>query len=306
LLLAGEDDAGECAADEVTQFPLVSVIIPSYNRFEPLQEAVHSVQKNRETYSGSIEIIVVDDASSDRRYHDPLFRRTVGFRDVVWIRQSTNSKEELGYPCVARNRNTGISNAKGGYIMFLDDDDMFLPTKVRDQITAMKRGRFQFSATEAFIGHGGFRPKQKVYKRFNRDFFWRGHQKKFATHGMPLSENFPTDITLELLKVHNYLITSTVCFTKELFEEHGPFDIATRMHTDMPEDLDLWLRMFGSNQEQHKEQHKEAGPESGSAETPVGVRGVYLVEPLVYYDLDHGKRPSARAKTKEEPAGEFE
>ena len=64
----------------------MSVVIPSYNRFEALQSAVHSVQRNRQTYGGEIEIIVVDDSSSDERYLDPAFRRTVGFKDVVFPR----------------------------------------------------------------------------------------------------------------------------------------------------------------------------------------------------------------------------
>jgi GT2 family glycosyltransferase len=306
LLLAGSEGSSDCSSD---RFPRVSVVIPSFNRFEALQEAVHSVQKNRETYAGSIEIIVVDDASSDSRYHDISFRRTVGFRDVVWIRRATNSKEQLGYPCVALNRNTGIANATGDFIMLLDDDDAFLPTKVHDQIASMRRGKYTFSATEAFIGHGGYRPTQQKYKRFNRGFFWSTLQKKFAGHGMPLGGNFPAEISLGMLKVHNYLITSSVCFTRELFQQHGPFDTRTRMHTDMPEDLDLWLRMFGDEQagvgaasSEDAHTHSEVGTEVPQA---VQANGVYLVEPLVYYDLDHGLRPSS-TKAQAEPAGEFE
>ena len=47
--------------------PLVSVIIPSYNRFDYLENAISSV--NKQTYK-NYEIIVVNDGSTDKRYQD--------------------------------------------------------------------------------------------------------------------------------------------------------------------------------------------------------------------------------------------
>ena len=175
--------------------------------------------------------------------------------------------------------------------MLLDDDDEFLPTKVQEQIAAMIAGNFSFSATEALIGHGAFRPQQQRYKLFNREYFWQVLRRKFARGGVEMEENFPAAITLSLLQIHNYLITSSVCFTRELFNRYGPFDVTTRMHTDMPEDLALWLRMFG-----------EGAEKGDQASSPA--QGAYMKQPLVYYDLDHGKRPEGKAVSGEARRGE--
>jgi hypothetical protein len=104
--------------------PLVSVIIPTYNRAELVGEAIDSVlaQTHRD-----LEVIVVDDGSTDhtsevlRRYGDsirPIHRRNGG--------QS-----------VARN--TGLGHARGEYIAFLDSDDLFLPRKLELQLRGFDR-----------------------------------------------------------------------------------------------------------------------------------------------------------------------
>ena len=54
--------------------PLVSVIIPSYNRFEFLQEAIESV--NNQTYK-NFELIVINDCSTDERYYQNNFQKHI-------------------------------------------------------------------------------------------------------------------------------------------------------------------------------------------------------------------------------------
>ena len=104
--------------------PLVSVIIPTYNRSGLICTAIDSVIA--QTYA-STEIIVVDDGSTDdtrsvlQRYGDRI---------------RLLSQENSG-PAAARNK--GIAAARGEYIAFLDSDDYWLPEKLTRQIEALEK-----------------------------------------------------------------------------------------------------------------------------------------------------------------------
>jgi len=97
--------------------PLVSVIIPLHNGEPYLAQALDSVAA--QDYD-KLEIIVVDDGSTDGG------AAIAASRDVVLIRQ-----EQRG---AGAARNTGIDRARGEILMFLDQDDLWLPTKVRRQV----------------------------------------------------------------------------------------------------------------------------------------------------------------------------
>ena len=104
--------------------PLVSVIVPTYNRGHFLREAVDSVV--RQTIP-AWELIVVDDGSTDDSpeqvdaLHDARIR-------VVGIAHS-------GSP--ARARNVGIGLARGEWVAFLDSDDVWLPEKLGLQLARL-------------------------------------------------------------------------------------------------------------------------------------------------------------------------
>ncbi|MBO6792956.1 MAG: glycosyltransferase family 2 protein [Balneolaceae bacterium] len=99
--------------------PLVSVIIPTHNRPDLLKRAVDSVKK--QTYV-NIEIIVVDDAN-DPRVMD-LFSEDETVKLLV---NETNRRS-----CYSRNR--GLTESKGEFVNFLDDDDILYPTKIEKQV----------------------------------------------------------------------------------------------------------------------------------------------------------------------------
>ena len=104
--------------------PKVSVIIATYNRAALLPRAVNSVLA--QTYT-DYEIIIIDDCSSDdtqeviRAFTDPRIRV---------IRHGTNRG-------AAAARNTGIDQARGKYIAFLDDDDECTPNRLADQVSVL-------------------------------------------------------------------------------------------------------------------------------------------------------------------------
>ena len=105
--------------DKSTKKPLVSVVIPTYNRDWIVKEAIESVLA--QDFS-DYELIVVDDGSDDRTpeilaaYEDP----------ITVIRQSNRG--------VSAARNRGIAAATGRLIAFLDSDDLWLPQKLSVQV----------------------------------------------------------------------------------------------------------------------------------------------------------------------------
>lgn len=101
---------------------LVSVIIPTYNRFTYLLNTIESIKN--QTYK-NIEIIVVNDRSTQKEYYE------YDWNGVTVIHLEKNSKDIFGFACPGGyQRNYGINIASGKYIAFCDDDDIWFPTKL--------------------------------------------------------------------------------------------------------------------------------------------------------------------------------
>lgn len=115
------------------EYPLVSVVIPTYNRPELVNEAVESVQD--QTYN-HIEVIVVDDAS-DPEYQEQI-EDVKSYENTTLIRHDTN-KGGSGA------RKTGIERSNGVYIAFLDDDDRWTEQKLERQVQT-------FESSEPTVG----------------------------------------------------------------------------------------------------------------------------------------------------------
>lgn len=120
--------------------PLVSVIIPTHSRKDMLNRAIQSVAM--QTYE-SVEIVVVDDASTD---DTPDFVQQLQGRvpNLVYLRNDTS----LG-ACGARNR--GINQASGHYVALLDDDDEYLPTALSELIEAYESDDYSFVCADLKI-----------------------------------------------------------------------------------------------------------------------------------------------------------
>ena len=99
--------------------PLVSVIIPTYNRAWVLKEAIDSVLAQE---FKDFELIVVDDGSTDNT------GKILGSyeQDIIVLRQSHKG--------VSAARNRGIAEAAGRLVAFLDSDDLWLPRKLTSQV----------------------------------------------------------------------------------------------------------------------------------------------------------------------------
>ncbi len=113
------------------QEKLISIIIPTYKRPDVLPRAVDSVLA--QSYK-NIEVIVVDDNDPtfpERAVTEKVMEKYADEPRVKYIKHPKNMNGSAA-------RNTGFANSSGEYIMFLDDDDEFLPGKIEKQYALME------------------------------------------------------------------------------------------------------------------------------------------------------------------------
>ena len=103
---------------------IVSVVIPTYNRAELIERAVHSVLL--QTYA-DLEVIIVDDGSTDDT-RDRIKTLQQIDRRIEYFRHDSNRGAQAA-------RNTGIQAAKGMYTAFLDSDNEWCVQKLERQMS---------------------------------------------------------------------------------------------------------------------------------------------------------------------------
>lgn len=193
--------------------PLVSVIIPSYNAENFIEQTINSVLK--QTYQ-NFEILVIDDASKD------------GTKSIVEKLSLNQNRikffevEHTGRPAVLRN--LGIKKSRGKYIAFLDSDDIWLEHKLQEQIKlieAKKNISFVYSVSKTFGDVNIFSEKYEILPLP----FKAAHNKN------------------ELLKKGNPVTCSTVIAAKQLILQAGGFDESSDLA--FVEDYDLWIKLSG-------------------------------------------------------------
>jgi glycosyltransferase involved in cell wall biosynthesis len=181
---------------------LVSVIIPTYNRWPMLREAIDSVLT--QSYRG-FEVVVVDDGSEDGTAEKLPAQYGAAVRVVAQARRG-----------VAAARNLGVKCARGGYLAFLDSDDLWRPRKLEVQITCMQREPdWRICQTEEVWIRNGVRVNPK-----------RRHRK-------PSGDIFRPSLDLCLVS------PSAALMKRDLFASTGGFDESF----PVCEDYDLWLRI---------------------------------------------------------------
>lgn len=109
---------------------LVSVIIPAYNAQEYLANAVHSALEQEGLPPEELEVIVIDDCSTDGT--QAVMQSFDGDPSVVCI----SNEKNMG---VAETRNRGIRMARGEYVAFLDADDWWEPDKLCAQLALLRQ-----------------------------------------------------------------------------------------------------------------------------------------------------------------------
>lgn len=102
---------------------LISIIVPMYNREKHIEECIDSILT--QTYK-NIEILLIDDGSTDGTV-DKVKQYVEKYSNIRYIFQNNQG--------VSVARNTGIKEALGEFIMFVDSDDKILPTICEDLIS---------------------------------------------------------------------------------------------------------------------------------------------------------------------------
>jgi teichuronic acid biosynthesis glycosyltransferase TuaG len=230
----------------------VSVVIATYNRLKYLLNAIESVRK--QTYP-NIEIIVVNDCSTEADYYTYDFGS-----DVKMINLPENTRIQFGYPSAGYVRTVGMKEATGQYIAFLDDDDIWMPKKIELQLEAMKRTGCRMSSTDGLIGTGIYNPDE-IYKRFNKEYLYEVIKQIYNSNGsVAVNNGFPEIWDYNFIKINNCIICSSVLMEKSLLEEINYMDYAK----NGIEDYSCWLKALQYT------------------------NSVYVDDICFYYDLAHG------------------
>ncbi len=195
---------------------LVSVIIPTYNRFELLNHSIKSVLNN--TYK-NVEIIVINDCSTDKRYYDgelEKYEKTTVIHLPVNMKIKHNVSSAQGI-----TRNYGLEKARGEWIAFLDDDDFYHERKIETQLSAMKSANMLFSSTNMFIiNHKSIRLDTLEYE-------------VTCINGEQKNQIF----NLDIIRKANHISNSSVIIHHTIVKKTGELHIVPR-----EEDWDYWKR----------------------------------------------------------------
>jgi len=239
----------------------VSIIIPTYNRFENLLNTIKSVKE--QTYK-NIEIIVVNDCSTQKEYYEYNFGD-----DIKVIHLKENTRIKFGYPCVGYVINCGIDIYTGDYFATCDDDDCWLPNKLELQLNAIKETGCKMSCTDGFIGKGIY-DSNKKYKKYNAEHYFKILKNKYEKKGNNELENgFPKIWNENFIKIHNCIIACSILIHKDIIDKIGK-QLEIKMGGTWINkkyvhiDYDYWLRAL---------QYTDC---------------VYIDKPCIYYDESHG------------------
>lgn len=236
--------------------PLISVIIPTYNRYTYMLNAVNSVLN--QTYS-NIEVIIVNDNSSDEDYY--TYDCSDNRVNIIHLNKGNNSRNLYGFPSVGYVRTVGMKASTGDYIAFLDDDDIWLPNKLDVQLKAMQLTNCKMSCTEALTGRGPYSIDVK-YPLFNKEINFKDINAIFRG---TISKGFPSIWDYNFIKIHNCIITSSFIVERKLIESIDYMQPIRMGQGRASEDYDCWLKMFAK-----------------------GEKCVYIYQPCIFYDEAHG------------------
>jgi glycosyltransferase involved in cell wall biosynthesis len=187
--------------------PLVSVIIPVYNRAHTLPATLQSVQA--QTWR-PLEIVAIDDGSTDDSL--ALLRDFAAASDIPLQLRTRGNRG------VTASRNEGLGLARGEFIAFVDSDDLWSPDKIERQMGLLS------ARPEIGLCHTGV--------------------EQIDEHARPLQRYLDPDPACRgrwlLAQIEsNHIQTSSVLMRREVFESTGRFDESLRAC----EDWDYWIRV---------------------------------------------------------------
>jgi glycosyltransferase involved in cell wall biosynthesis len=174
----------------MSKLPLVSCVVPTYERPSRLGRAINCILN--QTYQ-HIEVIIVDDSSGKDYASDLVGEMSDKDVEVQLIRHERNRGASAA-------RNSGIESANGKYIAFLDDDDEWLPEKIERQVEGLQQSNADLS------------------------YCWVQRVGPEGNHRATHTPNIEEQATKELFKGNFTGTTSTILTSKNLCQNIGGFD----------------------------------------------------------------------------------
>lgn len=195
--------------------PMFSVILPTYNGEEFVSDALDSIEGQRYT---DFEVIVSDDASMDTT-RSVIEKHTL--EPEVFLKHDENRG-------IARNTNQAVAHATGKYLAFLDQDDSWMPEKLRKHANAHEKNDISMVYSDYRL------------KSFEQEGFQVWRCPDASPSGKPLLK--------QLLDEHNFVRTlSGVTICRDIWQLLGGFDDTFRLAAD----YDLWFRLAEKHNFEH-------------------------------------------------------
>src|SRR3972149_1105346 len=196
----------QCSTGKLKTDPMVSVIVPTYNRPDTLRRTLESIAA--QTYK-HIEAIVVNDAGEDVSGVIDTFHGRLSIKYLVHHKNKG----------LAAVRNTAIKHATGQYIAYLDDDDIFHPHHIETAVKVLTTTNYKAVYTDAY----------------------RAYQTKKGDTYQVIKKDIPYSIDYVKGVFYKTNITPVLCVVHDrtCFVEAGIFDETLTVL----EDWDLWIRM---------------------------------------------------------------
>ncbi|WP_143594443.1 glycosyltransferase family A protein [Terribacillus sp. 7520-G] len=189
---------------------LVSIIVPTYNGSKTIRRALESALKQDYT---NIEIIVVDDnglGSSEQKKTEETIADLIEKYNVTYIKHKVNINGSAA-------RNTGVKSSKGKYIALLDDDDVYLPFKIRLQLEALKGKGEEYGA--CYTSYKNIFPSGRI-------------RETLATES--------GDLCFSLLAMKISVLSSVLLIRRSAWDEINGFDATFKRNQDQ----EFCVRLF--------------------------------------------------------------
>ena len=177
---------------------VVSVVVATYKRGTALKNALESL--SNQTYK-NFEIVLVDD-NSNEEWNEKVKNTVCSFKEKhpdIAFKYIINNQNQGS----AKTRNIGIEAAEGEYITFLDDDDVYLPEKINNQVKFMGDGNYDYSITDLDL----YSENDVLIEHRTREFIKKTDQDSLIRYHL----------------MHHLTGTDTMMFKKEYLIKIGCF-----------------------------------------------------------------------------------
>ena len=173
------DDETQVRTATQSRKPVVSVVVPTYNRLTRLRQVIAALEQQQFPPS-DYEIIVISDGSTDGT--DEFLATLKPARTLKWLSQSNKG------PAAARN--LGISKASGDYIVFVDDDVVAEPVLLAEHMRAHREAPGDIVVLGPLISPNGF--TMSPWVRWEQNMLMKQYRSMLSGQWRPSARQFYT------------------------------------------------------------------------------------------------------------------